>query len=146
MPVCHLLTFYTLGFIQDIQTYRHPKYLKKSHKKCKPNRTAACKIDEKALGKLDIYCDEEKQKMDVNTRLHRKMTVNESKTTHSFYCFSGRATTTNIPFQTPTVVCHRVCVPMSLVSFLHSFDVLMEAFSFALCSLFPDLRKSSNSD
>ena len=89
---------------------------------------------------------QEKQKMDANTRLHRKMTVNESKTTHSFYCFSGRATTTNIPFQTPTVVCHHVCVPMFLVSFLHSFDVLMEAFSFALCSLFPDLRESSNSD
>jgi len=57
-----------------------------------------------------------------------------------FLCFSGVATVSNLYFSPPAIVCHRVGIPASLVSFLHCFYILVEGLSLFIhhASKFPE--------
>jgi len=57
-----------------------------------------------------------------------------------FVCFLGVATVSNLSFSAPAIVCHRVGIPVSLVSLLHCFYILVEGLSllFHHASKFPE--------
>ena len=57
-----------------------------------------------------------------------------------FLCFSEVATTSNLSFSAPAIVCHYVGIPASLESFLHCFCILVEGLSllFHHASMFPE--------
>ena len=46
-----------------------------------------------------------------------------------FLYFSGEATASNLSFSAPAIVCHLVGIPVSLVSFLYCFFILVEGLS-----------------